>query len=130
MKDLKREWIADLREKIDFLDKHPPRVDSYLLPEERNDEVEIKKAKEAMGRKRKQNAEKKEYFLSIIKKVEQLKQNPATNEEKLLWYEIIKELETDFTVYHNGKNRDFGYIGKILLSYIFDIKDENDTLPK
>lgn len=126
MIDLKKEWITDLSGKIDFLAKNPPKIEYYLLPEERNNEIEIKKAKESMERRRKQNAEKKEYFLSVIRKIEQLNQNPATSEEKLLWYEVVKELGTDFSVYHDSSNRDFGRAGEKLLGYMFGIGDKND----
>ena len=98
MQDLKQEWIDDLNEKIKFLVEYPSKPEHHLS---RSDE------------------EIKQYLLSTIEKVKQLKQNPSTREDKQLWLKIIKELRSDFGFNHNSRNETMGRSGELLLEYLW-----------
>lgn len=120
MKDLKREWVDDLLKKIAFINSHPSTIDSFLLPEQKNDKDAIDRAKKAVERAFFRDNELKDYLISMIEKVNELKQNPATKEEKQLWYEIMKELKTDFDFNHDSRNKDMGWAGELIIGYMFE----------
>ena len=125
MRDLKQEWLEDLKEKIKFVESHPPKIEYFLFPEERNDDEAIKRAESYMEKRRKENTQKVKYFVSMIEKVKQLKKNPSTKEEILQWYYVLDELSIDFTFRHDSPNMEMGRAGTQLLESMFDIKNNN-----
>jgi len=127
IENLKKEWINDLEEKIQFIKNNPAKPEYYLLSEYKDNPDRIRCAKMVAEQHNQTDAKRIEYLVGMIAKVKSLRQNPVTDKEKLLWLELMKELNSDFRFNHDSRNQDMGWAGRMLLSYLFGIDMEEQN---